>query len=345
MTPPSAGLPTPSAAPRERDEKEAPYRSVLVTGAGGYIGRQLIEALARAPGELRTIVAADVRAPAERLPGVEYASADICTADLAELCARHAVDVVVHLAAIVTPDAHTDRAREYQVDVVGTRKVLDACLRTGVRKLVYTSSGAAYGYHADNPEWLDEDAPLRGNPEFAYSDHKRQVEEMLAAARREHPELRQLVFRPGTILGARADNQITAMFRKPWVLGLGGAATPFVLVWDQDVVAAILRGLREGGCGVYNLAGDGTLSLREMAQRLGKPYVALPPWLVAAGLGALHRLGLTRYGPEQVGFLRYRPVLANRRLKEEFGFTPRKTTAEVFDAYLEGQGHERPARV
>ena len=43
----------------------------------------------------------------------------------------------------------------------------------------------------------------------------------------------------------------------------------------------------------------------------------------------------TQYGPEQVNFLRYRPVLSNRRLKEVFGYTPQKTTSEVFQFFLE----------
>ncbi len=315
---------------------ERPYRCVLVTGAGGYVGRQLVEALARDRRGVERIVATDLRVPPERerLAGVEHAEADVRSADLAGLCRRFAVDLVVHLAAIVTPGRHSSRELEYQVDVVGTRRVLEASLAAGVRKLVYTSSGAAYGYHADNPEWLDEDAPLRGNPEFAYSDHKRRVEEMLARCRAEHPELLQLVFRPGTILGSGARNQITNLFDRRFVVGLAGAASPFVIVWDQDVVGAILRGIHEGGTGVFNLAGDGTLTLREMAERSGKRYLALPVGLVTAALGLGRRLGLTQYGPEQVGFLRHRPVLSNRRLKAEFGYVPRKTTPEVFELFL-----------
>lgn len=318
---------------------ERPYRSVLVTGAGGYVGRQLVTALAHERRGVETIVATDLRVPpeAERLPGVGYAEADVRSPDLAHLCRRFAVDLVVHLAAIVTPGRASNRLLEYEVDVGGTRRVLEACLGAGVRKLVYTSSGAAYGYHADNPEWIDEDAPLRGNPEFAYSDHKRQVEEMLARWRTEHPELLQLVFRPGTILGARARNQITNLFEKPFVVGLAGAESPFVLVWDEDVVGAILRGIHEGGAGIFNLAGDGTLGLREMAGRLRKPYVALPVALVAAALWLGKRLSLTQYGPEQVGFLRHRPVLSNRRLKEQFGYVPRKTTREVFELFVEAR--------
>jgi UDP-glucose 4-epimerase len=315
---------------------ERPYRSVLVTGAGGYVGRQLVEALARERRDVGTVVATDLGVPpeGERLPGVEYAEADVRSADLAALLRRFAVDLVVHLAAIVTPGRGSSRELEYAVDVLGTRRVLEACLAAGVRKLVYTSSGAAYGYHADNPEWIDEETPLRGNVEFAYSDHKRQVEEMLERSRREHPELLQLVFRPGTILGERARNQITNLFEQRVVVGLAGAPSPFVIVWDQDVVGAILRGIHEGGTGAFNLAGDGTLTLREMAARLGKPYLPLPVALVRAALWLGKRLSLTQYGPEQVGFLRHRPVLANRRLKEEFGYVPRKTTREAFELFL-----------
>jgi UDP-glucose 4-epimerase len=326
-----------------RPLSDGPYRAVLVTGAGGYIGRQLVEALARDRGAVHRVVATDVRlpVPAQRVAGVEYIVADVRSADLAEIMHRSAADCVVHLAAIVTPGRRSNRRMEYEVDVLGTRNVLEACRIAGVRKLIYTSSGAAYGYHADNPQWLEETDRVRGNPEFAYSDHKRQVEEMLARWREEHPELLQLIFRPGTILGAHTHNQITALFERRYVLGLSGASSPFVIIWDQDVVGAMLQGIHQGGTGIFNLAGDGTLTLREMARLMRKPYIVVPTALVVAGLWLLKRLRLTQYGPEQVDFLRYRPVLSNRRLKEEFGYTPRKTTREVFELFLESRQRER----
>jgi UDP-glucose 4-epimerase len=321
-------------------QEHLPYRSVVVTGATGYIGRQVIEALARDRRGLVTIVANDVRdvAAAERLAGIEYVAADIRSPDLARIFKRHGVEVVVHLAAIVTPGRSSNRQLEYEVDVLGTENVLQACVGAQVRTLIYTSSGAVYGYHADNPTWIDEDAPLRGNPEFAYSDHKRLVEEMLARWRTQHPELRQLIFRPGTILGARARNQITDLFEKRYVLGISGAESPFVIIWDQDVVGAILHGIHAGGTGIFNVAGDGALTLREMAAMLRKPYVAIPPGVVTAALWVLKVLRLTQYGPEQVNFLRYRPVLSNRRLKEAFGYQPRKTTREAFEYFLQARG-------
>jgi UDP-glucose 4-epimerase len=245
--------------------------------------------------------------------------------------------VVVHLAAIVSPGKKPDRSLEYSIDVGGTRNVLEASLAAGVSKVVVSSSGAAYGYYPDNPNWIDEEDELRGNPEFAYSDHKRLVEEMLAGWRTEHPELQQLIFRPGTILGAGTRNQITDLFDRSFVLGIRGSETPFVFIWDQDVVACLRRGVETDTTGIYNVAGDGAMPLRSIADAMGKRYVEVPAGAVRTALAGMKKLGVTQYGPEQVNFLRYRPVLSNRRLKEEFGYTPQKTSEETFRYFLEAR--------
>jgi UDP-glucose 4-epimerase len=212
-----------------------------------------------------------------------------------------------------------------------------ACLAAGVRRLVVTSSGAAYGYHADNPAWLTEDHPLRGNVEFAYSDHKRQVEGILAACRATHPELEQVVFRVGTILGEGTDNQITALFRRSRPLAIRGASSPFVFIWDRDVVGCLVRAIGDGPPGVYNVAGDGTMTMDQIAAAMGKRARHLPAGLLRVALAILKPLGLSRYGPEQVGFLQYRPVLDNTRLKTVFGYVPKKTSREAFEAWFRAQ--------
>ena len=304
---------------------------ILVTGSSGYLGSQTVAALAKR-SDLR-IVALDVREPAIRLPGVVYEVADIRAPEVDAIVGRNTPDVIVHLASIVTPGKNSNRAFEYDVDVNGTSNLLQACVKHGVKRVIVSSSGAAYGYYADNPDWLVETDAIRGNEVFAYSCHKRLVEEMLLDYRQKHPELEQIVFRIGTILGPTVRNQITDLFEKPKLLAIAGSDSPFVFIHDQDVVGAILHGIDSAKVGIFNVAGDGKLSIYEIAQRLGKSCRVLPAGLIQTALWVLKKLKLTQYGPEQLDFLRYRPVLLNTRLKEEFGYVPKLTSAQVFDLY------------
>lgn len=303
---------------------------VLVTGGAGFLGTHVTRLLVEHPS-VGLVVSGDLRDSS--VPGVVSERFDVTDGSaLAPVLERHRIDTVVHLAAIVNPGRDVDL--EYRVDVEGTAHVLDACVTAGVRRIVVSSSGAAYGYHADSPEWLDERDPVRGNDVFPYSRHKRLVEEMLAAARAEHPELEQVIFRIGTILGPTVRNQITALWDGPRLLRVAGSDSPFVFVWVDDVAAAMVRAATDGPAGVFNVAGDGCLSVSEIAHRLGKRTLTVPAWALAAALRVGRALRLTEHGPEKVIFLRYRPVLANRRLKEEFGYTPRLTSREAFEEYL-----------
>jgi UDP-glucose 4-epimerase len=305
---------------------------ILITGGAGMVGRALAQAL---PSE--GLVVTDLADTG--LPGhLRFRRMDVTGTDPDRVIGDERPDVVVHLASIVTPPPGMTREQAFAVDVTGTRNVLAACVAHGVKRLVVTSSGAAYGYHADNPVPLTEDAPCRGNPEFAYADHKRQVEEMLATARKTTPALEQVILRVGTVLGAGVDNQITALFRRKRLLSIRGSDSPFVFIWTQDLARIVQHAATDAPAGIFNVAGDGWLSVDDLARAMGKPVLRLPAWGVKAALAVLHPLGLSQYGPEQVRFLQYRPVLANDRLKHVFGYTPELTSAEVFDLWKREAG-------
>ncbi len=304
-------------------------KRILITGAAGYIGSRVGTRLAREHFVLGT----DLR-PRTDL-GFEVMPLDVRDHSLGHLLRERRITHVVHLASVL--EGSGDRARDYDIDVNGTRNVVEGCLASRVQHLTVSSSGAAYGYHADNPARIREVDPLRATPAFAYAYHKRLVEEMLAAYRASHPRLAQLVLRIGTVLGATTQNQITALFLKRRILSIAGSESPFVFIWDEDVAATIAHGIAGDRVGIYNVAGDGVLTLREIARLLRKPRLVLPASLLRAALTVGRSLGVSRYGPEQLDFLRWRPVLSNARLKGEFGFTPSKSTLETFTLFAEAQ--------
>lgn len=299
---------------------------ILITGSQGYIGKRLVTAL-KAHHQVFGI---DIVAAQQA--DDSYTQMDIRSAKLADLMRGHKITHVVHLASILQPSKNPQR--DFDIDVNGTKNVLNACVLAGVKHITVTSSGAAYGYHADNPAWLTEQHALRGNKEFAYSHHKRLIEELLASYRSLYPSLGQLVLRPGTVLGKTTANQITALFKKPRVLAIRGCASPFVFIWDEDVLAIILQGVERNTTGSYNLAGDGAMTLQEIAAALNKPLLELPAWLLKSALWLGKATGLSQYGPEQLDFLRYRPVLCNQALKQQFSYQPQKTSEQVFRYYL-----------
>jgi len=307
-------------------------RRVMVTGGAGFLGSRVTDLLSEHP-DIDVVVCGDLRE--SEVPGVVSVTVDVTDPlELPELLRRYRIDTVVHLAAIVNPGR--DVQGEFRVDVQGSSNVLAACVEAGVRRLIVSSSGAAYGYHPDNPDWIDETDALRGNDEFPYSRHKRMVEELLAAARATHPALEQVIFRIGTILGPTVHNQITALWDAKRILRIAGSDSPFVFVWVDDVAAAMVRAaVGEGPAGIYNVAGDGALTVPQIARRLRKPLLTVPAPVLGIALAIGSALRLTEHGPEKVRFLRYRPVLRNDRLKQEFGYTPQLSSAEAFEQYLQ----------
>lgn len=133
--------------------------AIAVTGAAGALGKVVVRRLAD-EGLAKAVVALDLRPDPtqDELSGVTSLRWDVRDKGLDQLLREHEVKAVVHLASIVDGRG-VSRQLAWDVDVLGTQRVIDACLAAGVEHLTVTSSGAAYGYHADNPEWLTEELP------------------------------------------------------------------------------------------------------------------------------------------------------------------------------------------
>lgn len=305
---------------------------VGVTGSSGYIGTRLMARLGQAGGYQR-IVGVDVREPREALPQrAEFHRCDVRDGEaLRGILEEAAVDTVVHLAYILDPTRDPDF--EYDVDVNGTRNVLAACEAMGVGKLVVASSDTAYGLYEDTPDYLPEDAPLRGTAGFAYSENKAKVEALVAEFAERVPDCAVVVLRPCIVMGPNADNVLGRTLLQPVLFSVRGYDPIMQLIHEDDVAEAFYLALVKEARGAFNVAADGGLRYSQIAQVMGKPVVALPVKLAYTLVESLFRLHLLGFGRSQLDYIRYPLSIDADKIQQELDFKPHYTTRQALEAF------------
>ena len=324
----------------------APDRlTVAVTGPTGDIGKPLLAALERSRSVGRVIGMA--RRPfdpaAHGWRKVDYRQGDVLDPEsVAGLVAE--ADVVVHLAFIIVGGAQETR----RINLEGSRNVFEAALEApGVKRLVYASSVAAYGFHEDNPLPLTEDVAPRGTEAFYYSAQKAELEGLLSTLLMES-ETEAYVLRPCIVAGPqslllvenipyvslseRLPGPVRALLEampalKPVIPDPG---VPFQLVHADDVASAMRAAITgRGEPGVYNLAGDGSLTMSDLADALGWYSVPVPE--LAVDVSATVTARLPFLPPEAAWLQAFRtPVLMDTaKAKRLLGWRPRHTARQT----------------
>jgi nucleoside-diphosphate-sugar epimerase len=329
--------------------------TIAVTGPTGTFGYGLIPLL-QADDRVERIVGIARRPfdPAEHgWTKMEYRRGDVREEDtLAQAFAG--ADAVAHLAFNIYGNA--DRATLRAINVEGTRNAFLAAARAGVKRFVYASSVAAYGFHADNPIGMTEDHPTRGSKTLFYSQEKAEVEHLLAEEAARHPEVELTLFRPTIVVGPHAAGAgaelVPEAVRKvgSGLLGMLGDApvplpavpppVPVQLVHEDDVGQAFLLGLLEDHApGAYNLAADGTLTGAELLREAGLTPVPVPGAVIRAGARAVTALpSVARPAAFDWAEAALHPlVVDNAKAKRELGWTPRYTALEALQDTLRAQ--------
>ena len=211
---------TPAPAPPTRPRPHRPPGlTVAVTGPTGEMGQAFIRALERTKAVDRVIgMARSPFDPAEhRWKKTVYRRGDVLDRDSVDDLVAGA-DVVVHLAFVI----HGSLEESRRVNLDGSRNVFEAAVAAGVKRIVYTSSAAAYGFHKDNPPLLREDDPARGTDAHQYSAQKAEVETLLADLLA-GSATEAYVFRPSIVAGPDAPLLIEKL---PYSRALGPAPRP-----------------------------------------------------------------------------------------------------------------------
>jgi len=325
--------------------------AVAVTGPTGEIGKPLMSELERRP-EVGSVVGMARRPFDPSIEGWEkcvYRRGDIL--DRGALAALFdGADVAVHLAFAI----FGDREEARKINLEGTRNAFETAIKAGVKRLVYASSVAAYGFHPDNPQPLTEEVPAWGSDDFYYSAQKAELEDLLDELL-PGSGVEAYVFRPCIVAGPRATMLIEQtveavragdplpLVRKglqklPLVMPvLPDPGVPIQLVHHDDVARAMAAAIcGEGPPGVYNLAGEGEVRVRDIARALGWRWVPVPRPAVGLGTALARRLSFASPKLEW-SIAADTPVLMDTaKARRELGWKPRHPASQTLQETVAG---------
>jgi UDP-glucose 4-epimerase len=307
-------------------------KNVAVTGISGYIGDQLLQRLDRLE-EVERIVGLCRSRPKSASPKLRLYPQCV-RQPFGDVLSENGVDSAIHLAFVVPPAK--DRY-EREIDIEGTRNFLRACDEASVKNLMYVSSHTVYGPHADNPNPITEDRPLRPISTFPYSWNKAQAERMFQEYAESHPDTCVTIVRSCTVVGPTGSTGFNVLLM-PVMVRVRGYDPPWQFVHEDDLLDLMLRLSAEQQGGIFNAAGDGGVPYSEIVAAAGKLSVSLPAGLLARLLAVSWRLHLQRSSP--VGgleYIRHPIIISTEKLKQTLGFRFAHSSREALLSFLQAR--------
>ena len=301
--------------------------TTLITGIAGSLARLVGRRLCDAGHD---IVGVDYR-PVTADPGFPATlyRANYNKTRIEDIFRRHHPDLVLHLGRVGNLKMRT--GKRFDLNVVGSSKVMSLCRKYQVKRLLVLSTFHIYGAHPHNHTPIYEDEPLRAGTGFPQLGDAIQLDNQAVMWVYRHPEVKTVVLRPCNVVGPQIKNAISSFLRqevKPLMMGFN----PMVqFIHQDDLVAAILAAAdldRADAVGVFNLAGKNTLPWREALELCGGTLVPVPADLAALALKVL-RIFTPALPPYMINFTKYPCVISRQALSETFGWEPGVGDAEA----------------
>ena len=306
--------------------------TILVTGVAGYWGTRVATRLGKEAG--LHVLGLDREPPAKEIEGLDFIQADVRNPLLVELLETEQVDTVCHLAFVETEQPNE---LAFDLNVMGTTKVLDACAEAGVRKIVLKSSTAVYGARPGNAAFLTEEHALRGDKRSGTVRDLLEIETFCRGFRQRSPQLILTILRFASVIGTTADTPITRFLKMPQAPSLLGFDPRMQIIHEDDVVEALAQAVLKDVPGTINVAAEDVIPLNKIRGLAGKPPVAILHLLAYWGRDRLPRPRKRDHDPMPLepDYLRYPWVADLRRMREELGFSPHHNAEDALREFAE----------
>ncbi|HEX3773312.1 MAG TPA: NAD-dependent epimerase/dehydratase family protein, partial [Polyangiaceae bacterium] len=264
------------------EETERDERSVVVTGICGRLGRRLTRALHRR----ERVIGLDRRAFPDRPRDVEHHEIDLRSKRAQDIFRHGNVRALVHLGVMHNPRGSAEEHHSW--NVVAFQRLLEYAERYSVPKVVLLSSANVYGPRPDNPQFLNEEAPLLGAGPFSDIRDLVGLDQAAQSYLWRYPNTEAVILRPSHILGT-VKNAPSNYLRLKVVPTLLGFDPMMQVVHQEDVVRALCSALAPGVRGIFNIGGPAPVSLSRALNLLGRNTVGVPHAVARATVDRLFK--------------------------------------------------------
>jgi UDP-glucose 4-epimerase len=314
--------------PREPPSFPGMPATVVVTGIAGNLGR----AFAKLLHTETHVVGVDRRPFAGKPKDIDHHRVDIRKAKVEEAFRHAKVDALVHLG--ISHDPRVPRRETHSFNVIGTHKILDLCVRHGVRKVAVLSSANVYGPRPDNSNFLPEESPLMAADRFSEMRDLIEVDMYAQSFMWRHPDIETVILRPVNIVGPTVKNAPSNYLRLERPLTVLGFDPMVQLIHEEDVARALALALRPGLRGVFNVTGPGEVPLSAIFRELGRRPIPIPHPLARPLVRRAFDARLSSFPPEEVDHIQYLCVVDGSRFDREAGWAPAFSLRETIRSVL-----------
>jgi UDP-glucose 4-epimerase len=297
---------------------------VLITGASGAIARLVASAISPKV----ELVGIDPReAPSTtHFPG-EFIVADYHSRKLDEVFREHQFDAVLHLGRIRESQRYSPQYR-YQMNVVGTQKLLDLCRSHAVKSLIVLSTYHVYGAHRLNALHLNEDSPLRAAQGFPELTDAVEFDHAATTFMWKHRETRTTILRPVNIIGKHVRNTICSLLRSGVCPKIIGFDPLMQFIDEKDLARALILALDQPKAGIFNVAGEGVIAYSHAIRHADAVTIPIPPFVTSGFVRLLTDVSKVNFPPYLMDYFKYPTIINDDAFRKEFGYQPRVKTVQ-----------------
>ena len=299
---------------------------VLITGISGGQG----QLLARRLTPSTEVCGADIVPWRGSGAGIRVHRVDLRKREFEDVVRTERPSAVVHMGFV----RHFQRGERlrHDVNVRGTKQLLDHCVKHGVKQLLVVSSGYVYGAFAENPYYMDEDFPLSASRSYPEIRDLVEVDTLASAFIWQHPEIRTCVLRPVNVLGRHVHSMIASYLGLPRVPTVMGFDPMIQFISEDDLCEALVLALECRLQGVFNVVGSGAVPLHTAISEVGAVSWPVPGPLARLLFDRFFQWGVWNYPAGVLDFLKYPVSLAGTRFAQQTGYEPKVSLREIFRA-------------